>query len=52
MLHYGVDGLQSWVYCDPYFLHGATAPSGSGSHFRGFTITLGHMTLGWTPLDE
>jgi hypothetical protein len=33
--------------------HGATAPSGPGRpHFRGFTITLRHTTLGRTPLDE
>jgi hypothetical protein len=33
--------------------HGATAPSGPGPpHYRGFTITLRHITLGRTPLDE
>jgi hypothetical protein len=32
---------------------GATAPSGPGPpHYRGFTITLRHTTLGRTPLDE
>jgi len=31
-------------------LHGSTAPSGPGaSHYRGFTITLRHTTLGRTP---
>ena len=35
------------------FVHGATAPTGSGSsHYRGFTITLRHTALGRTPLDE
>ena len=30
-----------------------TAPSGTGPpHYRGFTITLRHTTLGITPLDE
>jgi hypothetical protein len=33
--------------------HGATAPSAPGSpHDQGFTITLRHITLGRTPLDE
>jgi len=32
--------------------HSATAPSAPGSHYRGFTITLRHTTLGRTPLDE
>jgi hypothetical protein len=32
---------------------GSTAPSGPGPpHYGGFTITLGHTTLGRTPLDE
>jgi len=36
-----------------FFPHDATAPSGPGPpHFRGFTITLRHTTLGRTPLDE
>jgi len=36
-----------------FFIHGTTVPSGSGPpHFRGFAITLGHTTLGMTPLDE
>jgi hypothetical protein len=35
------------------FSHSATAPSGPGPpHYRGFTITLRHTTLGRTPLDE
>jgi hypothetical protein len=35
------------------FPHDATDPSGSGTpHYRGFTITLRHTTLGGTPLDE
>jgi hypothetical protein len=35
------------------FLHGATAPSGRGPpHYRGFTITLRHNTLGRTPLEK
>jgi hypothetical protein len=33
--------------------HGSTAPNGPGPpHYRGFTITLRHTTLGRTPLDE
>jgi hypothetical protein len=36
-----------------FFFHGATAPSGHGPpHYRGFTITFRHTTLGRTPLDE
>ena len=36
-----------------YFYHGATAPSGPRSpHCRGITITLRHITLGRTSLDE
>jgi hypothetical protein len=32
---------------------GATAPSGPGSpHYRYFTITLKHTTLGRAPVDE
>jgi hypothetical protein len=34
------------------FFRKATSPSGPGSpHYRGFTITLRHTTLGRTPLD-
>jgi hypothetical protein len=43
----------------PFFLlsivfdRGATAPSGTEPlHYRGFTVTLRHATLGGTPLDE
>ena len=36
-----------------FFFHGATAPGEPRrSHYRGFTITLRHTTLGRTPLDE
>jgi hypothetical protein len=36
-----------------FFFNAATAPSGPGPpHYRGFTITLRHITLGRTPLDE
>jgi hypothetical protein len=36
-----------------FFYHGATAPSGPRpAHYRGFTITLRHTTLGRNPLDE
>jgi hypothetical protein len=36
-----------------FFIHGAIATSGPGlPHYRGFTITLRHTTLGRTPLDE
>jgi hypothetical protein len=35
-----------------FFFHGATTPSGPGPpHYRGFTITLRHTTLGRTLLD-
>ena len=34
------------------FFHGATAPSGPGPPHRDYTITLRHITLGRTPLDE
>jgi hypothetical protein len=35
------------------FPHDATAPSGPGPpHYRGFTITRRHTTLGRTPLEE
>jgi hypothetical protein len=37
----------------PFFSRGSTSPSGSGPpHYRSFTITLRHTTLGRTPLDE
>jgi hypothetical protein len=36
-----------------FFSSGATAPSGPGPpHYRGFTITLRHTSVGRTPLDE
>jgi hypothetical protein len=35
-----------------FFPHGSRALSGPGPHYRGFTVTLGHKTLGRTPLDE
>jgi hypothetical protein len=35
------------------FVYGLLAPSGpEHPHYRGFTITLRHTTLGRTPLDE
>jgi hypothetical protein len=35
------------------FFHGTTTPSGPRpSHYRVFTVTLRHTTLGRTPLDE
>jgi hypothetical protein len=37
----------------PFFVHGATVPSGPGPpHYRGFTIALRHTTFSTTPLDE
>ena len=40
--------LYSYIY-----FHGMTAPSGpEPPHYRGFTITLKHTTLGRTPLEE
>ena len=40
--------IHNWL-----FFHGATTPSGPGPlHYRGFTVTLRHTTLGRTPLDE
>jgi hypothetical protein len=36
-----------------FFSNDVTAPSGPGPrHYRGFTITLSHITLDRTPLDE
>jgi hypothetical protein len=36
-----------------FSVYGTTAPNGPGAHhYRGFTITLRHTTLGRTPLDE
>jgi hypothetical protein len=34
------------------FLHRATAPTFPGPHYRDFTITLRHNTLGRNPLDD
>jgi hypothetical protein len=40
-------------YCSLFPPSGPTAPSGPGPpHYRGFTITLRHTTVGRTPLDE
>ena len=35
-----------------FFSNGSTAPWGPSPHYRGFTITLRHTTLGRAPLDE
>jgi hypothetical protein len=41
--------LKSSTFC----FYGATTSSGPGApHYRGFTITLRHTTLGRTPLDK
>jgi hypothetical protein len=41
-------------YTPRYFVsNGSTAPGGPGPpHYRSFTITFRHTTLGRTPLDE
>jgi hypothetical protein len=40
-------------FFETFSFDGATAPSGPGPpHYRGFTMTLRHTTLGRTPLDE
>jgi hypothetical protein len=45
--------IASPYYISFFFYHGTTAPSGPRpSHYRGFTITLTHITFGMTPLDE
>ena len=44
-----------WQYGEDHFIsfYGTTAPSWPGpSHYRAFTITLRHTTLGRTSLDE
>jgi hypothetical protein len=42
-----------YLTANTFVCHGATAPIGPGlTHFRGFTITLSHTTVGRTPLDE
>jgi len=46
--------LESYCWCNLYkelFCHGATVPSEPRPHYRGFTITLRHATVGRTPLD-
>jgi hypothetical protein len=44
---------QTLEACMIFFFNGATAPSGPRPpHYRGFTITLRHTTVGGTPLDE
>jgi hypothetical protein len=47
-------GCRAGISYEPFrFFNGAAAPSGTGPpHYRGFTITLRHTTLGRTPLDE
>jgi hypothetical protein len=41
------------LYFSAFFPHGTTAPTWPRpTHYRGFTITLRHTTLGRTPLDE
>jgi hypothetical protein len=48
------EGWWFHIACELYiFFRGALAPSGpEPRHYRGFTITLWHTTLGRTPLDE
>jgi hypothetical protein len=42
-----------WRFNSHLFFYGATAHRWQGSSdCQGFTITLRHTTLGWTPLDE
>jgi len=42
-----------WIVLLIVVFHGLTAPSGpEPPHYRGFTITLRHTTLGRTPLDK
>jgi len=44
---------KSLTWITTFSLHGAAAPSRPGPpHYRGFTITLRHTTVGRTPLDE
>jgi len=42
------DRLIKWVY----FVHNAIAPGGPRPHYRGYTITPRHATLGRTPPNE
>jgi hypothetical protein len=64
-MHYSVlwiseqKGIISPLMCIPlrlefiFFTHGATTSSGLGPpHYKGFTITLRHATVGRTLLDE
>jgi hypothetical protein len=47
-----INNIKFLIFSLHLFL-GATASSGPGpSHYRGFTITLRHITLGRTPLDK
>ena len=49
----GLISRQTIIIKSTFSPHVATAPSESGPpHYRGFTITLGHTTLGRTPLGE
>jgi hypothetical protein len=58
LIYENINGSQ--IICDDtfvcnvkFFFHGVSTPSGPGPpHYRGFTITLRHTTLGWTSLDE
>jgi hypothetical protein len=59
MLGSGASGTPCIISIDIYVCffamakHAPPPPSGPGlSHYRGFTITLRHTTLGRTPLDE
>jgi len=49
-------GTSLWVFPYSNFFvtfYGITAPSGPGPpHYRGFTITFRHTTIGRTPLDK
>jgi len=50
LLMHGIKALGSG--CN-FFFHVAAAPSWLGHpHYRGFTVTFRHTTLGSTPLDE
>jgi hypothetical protein len=55
----GYRGIVSRACCEKVcteeflFSSGTTAPSGPGPpHYRGFMITLRHITFGRTPLDK
>jgi hypothetical protein len=52
-IHLAVTGRTVQLWSSLLFPHSITAPSGPGPpHYRGFTITLRHTTLGRKPLDE